>query len=446
MNHPSRGSQVIPRPRGRLPLFCTWVMTAVILSMAYLLMGHMQFCRQAALAALGLGLGAMLQGLCLLPEECLHHFVTRYNGHLPYMLRDCFRSTPSLVLVVVVLVLWAGFLPLKIEEYYTVAVNCGFSLLLKACGVLGPAPVEIQQICEQQKMNVAHGLAWSFYTGYLKLVLPSLQDAKIFRMAIRSYEAGHRPPERHTKPIKNEKPNSLLPMPKERWLENSIKQYRDQHNSNILRHRDSWRLHILVPLSAFIPDKIEEADRNVHFLHNLPEIVINRAGVRNRVYKHSMYEVLDHLRQPHHCVVEYATPLQTLYQMSQDSSAGLSAEDRRQQVLLFCRTLQSILEESLECRNRYRLIILDDDQEAEQDSHFLSKEILKQLQQEEKEEYSLAPPEEAALNANIGPQVAFMSRAPTLMISNDMSENDLPSPLKEPVETTDLSYVLPWGR
>ncbi|KAI1898492.1 hypothetical protein AGOR_G00072910 [Albula goreensis] len=402
MNHLSRGSQLIPRPRGRLPLFCTWAMTAVILSMAYLLMGHMQFCRQAVLAALGLGLGAMLQGLCLLPEECLHHFVTRYNGRLPYMLRDCFRSTSTLVLVVVVLVLWAGFLPLKMEEYYTVAVNCGFSLLLKACGVLGPAPVEIQQICEQQKMNVAHGLAWSFYTGYLKLVLPR--------------------------------------------LENSINQYRDQNNSNILRYRDSWRLHILVPLSAFIPDKIEEADRNVHFLHNLPDIVINRAGVRNRVYKHSMYEVLDHLRQPHHCVVEYATPLQTLYQMSQDSSAGLSAEDRRQQVLLFCRTLKSILEESLECRNRYRLIILDDDQEAEQDSHFLSKEILKQLQQEEKEEYSLAPPEEAALNANIGPQVAFMSRAPTLMISNDMSNNDLPSPLKEPVETTDLSPVLAWGR
>lgn len=35
-----------------------------------------------------------------------------------------------------------------------------------------PAPVEISEICEMKKMNVAHGLAWSFYTGYLKFVLP----------------------------------------------------------------------------------------------------------------------------------------------------------------------------------------------------------------------------------------------------------------------------------
>jgi len=32
--------------------------------------------------------------------------------------------------------------------------------------------VEISEICEVKKMNVAHGLAWSFYIGYLKLILP----------------------------------------------------------------------------------------------------------------------------------------------------------------------------------------------------------------------------------------------------------------------------------
>ena len=58
-------------------------------------------------------------------------------------------------------------------------------------------------------------------------------------------------------------------------------------------------------------------------------------------------------------MVEYATPLLTLYSMSQESSAGFGEPERRQQVLLFFRTLQDILEHSLECRNRYTLILLN---------------------------------------------------------------------------------------
>lgn len=63
-------------------------------------------------------------------------------------------------------------------------------------------------------------------------------------------------------------------------------------------------------------------------------------------------------QQAHECVVEYATPLLTLYRMSQERSAGFGEPERRQQVLLFYRTLQDILEHSLECRNRYKLILL----------------------------------------------------------------------------------------
>lgn len=83
-------------------------------------------------------------------------------------------------------------------------------------------------------------------------------------------------------------------------LEDSIEQYRVRHSSS-LRHRDSWRLHILIPLSAFVPDKLEEADQRIHFHDNLPEIVIDRAGVRKRVYKHSVYAVLDHQGQVSDC-------------------------------------------------------------------------------------------------------------------------------------------------
>lgn len=57
--------------------------------------------------------------------------------------------------------------------------------------------------------------------------------------------------------------------------------------------------------------------------------------------------------------MEYATPLQTLYLMSQDRDAGFGEKERKEQVLLFYRTLSQILENDLECRNRFRLVLIN---------------------------------------------------------------------------------------
>lgn len=35
-----------------------------------------------------------------------------------------------------------------------------------------PSAVEVSEMSESSKQNVAHGLAWSYYIGYLKIVLP----------------------------------------------------------------------------------------------------------------------------------------------------------------------------------------------------------------------------------------------------------------------------------
>ena len=36
--------------------------------------------------------------------------------------------------------------------------------------------MEVSQINERENKNVADGLAWSYYFGYLKLVLPKLDE------------------------------------------------------------------------------------------------------------------------------------------------------------------------------------------------------------------------------------------------------------------------------
>ncbi|KAI2539164.1 stimulator of interferon response cGAMP interactor 1 [Homo sapiens] len=40
-------------------------------------------------------------------------------------------------------------------------------------GLKGLAPAEISAVCEKGNFNVAHGLAWSYYIGYLRLILPA---------------------------------------------------------------------------------------------------------------------------------------------------------------------------------------------------------------------------------------------------------------------------------
>lgn len=77
-------------------------------------------------------------------------------------------------------------------------------------------------------------------------------------------------------------------------LEDSIKSFRDTHRDTAhLWSRGSKKLLILIPLNANISDKLEHEDGHIHFVDNLAGNEIDRAGVRSRVYKHSVYGVQD---------------------------------------------------------------------------------------------------------------------------------------------------------
>ncbi|CAN9514722.1 unnamed protein product [Ophioblennius macclurei] len=394
---------VIPQPRGSLPKACSVALFGVAMGSLVLLSSE-NVLGWVAMAMLTLTLGRLLYGVCLLVEEMLFHSNTRYRGKtlLRRMLPACGLWGRTLLAAAL-----AGLLqyltgqPLSNEGRYwkLLCLTSVAYALLKSLGVLGPSEVEVSDICEGKKMNVAHGLAWSFYLGYLQLVLPRLED--------------------------------------------SITKFRGTHHfSNSYWGRGSYKLLILVPLSTNIPNKLESEDDHVKFYENLPDMEIDRAGVRRRVYKHSVYKVQDTKGKPHYFVAEYATPLLTLYNMSHESSAGFGEPERRHQVLLFYRTLQEILDRSLECRNCYKLILLDD--EHEDDAHYLSKTILRHLQQQEKEEFCLTPPPHQEMQNPLqngawkSPLVNAercwsepLSREPTLMFSLDQ-----PQPLKEAEENS----------
>lgn len=220
-------------------------------------------------------------------------------------------------------------------------------------------------VCEEKNFNVAHGLAWSYYIGYLKLILPGLQAR--------------------------------------------IRMFNQLHN-NMLSGARSRRLYILFPLDCGVPDDLSVADPNIRFRDMLPQQNTDRAGVKNRAYSNSVYELLENGQPAGACILEYATPLQTLFAMSQDGKAGFSREDRLEQAKLFCRTLEEILADVPESRNHCRLIVYQESEEG--NSFSLSQEVLRHIRQEEKEEVTMSGP-----LTSVAPRPSLLSQEPRLLIS-----------------------------
>ncbi|XP_066833202.1 stimulator of interferon genes protein isoform X3 [Anser cygnoides] len=217
-------------------------------------------------------------------------------------------------------------------------------------------------------------------------------------------------------------PDLPVPSPRPRPRAPGIKESMEEiskANPNVQACRETWKLHILIPLSCNVWDDLEKADSNIQYLTDLTETTLTRGGIKKRVYKHSFYAIRDGDNQARHCAVEYATPLQTLYAMSQDECAAFSRDDRLEQAKLFYRTLEEILRGSKECTGTYRLIAYEEPREAE--PHFLSREILWHLRQQQQEEFTVhegTPPRTLA--------TALGSTDLSLQIS----ASDLPQPLR----------------
>ncbi|XP_078509459.1 stimulator of interferon genes protein [Lissotriton helveticus] len=370
MIHPSESlhvqtNNIIPKERGNRARIVAFIFIASII-LSIIVWGSSynlaKMSRLAALHVLITGLNGLVKGLCDFFEE-INHLKTRYYGKWIEAAKACVNFKDLVVFFFVPLCVLRFLLDFNDESFQTTLIRD--ILLASICNLLHIATgfhthtqVDISEICEKNKLNVAHGLAWSYYIGYLKIILPE------FKASLRLFM----------------KENENLLEPKE--------------NENLLILKETSKLHILIPVSCEMYDSLSNVDSNIEFFKSLPPIYKDRAGVKQRVYKNSMYQIFDEEKRPHYCIVEYATPLASLREMSNLSSAAFSSEDRVQQAKLFYRTLENILETCLEPehRNLCRLVVYDDCQgniTEENNSHFLSNLILKHLKQQQDEEYSL---------------------------------------------------------
>ncbi|XP_019517728.1 PREDICTED: stimulator of interferon genes protein [Hipposideros armiger] len=369
--HPS-----VPRPRGRWTKKAAFVLLSICLAVLWVLgepADHIL--KWLVLHQASVQLGLLFKRVCSLAEE-LFHVHSRYQGSYWRAARACLGCPITYGALLLLSCYFYIYLPNIAGLPFTwvfalLGVSQALNILL---GFQELAPAEVSTVCEHGNFNVAHGLAWSYYIGYLRLILPGL-------------------PAR-------------------------IRAFNQFHNNTMRSHR----LYILFPLDCGVPDDLSVADPNIRFLYELPQQSADRAGIKGRVYKNSIYEILENGKPVATCVLEYATPLQTLFAMSQDSRAGFSREDRLEQAKLFCRTLEDILADAPESQNNCHLIVYLEP--AEESGFSLSQEILRRLKQEEKEEVALG-----TMGTSVVPGSSTLHEEPQLLISG----MDQPLPLRTDV-------------
>ena len=249
----------------------------------------------SALLILSLAVGEVVRRACLGIEE-IRHKQTRYEGSWKKVFNSTFAFNDGLAILVVGV---ASFLTVSSVLYRDCDTFCRaeyaifFSLncflapqLLFLVGLRELSNVEVSQINERENKNVADGLAWSYYFGYLKLVLPHLEG-----------QIG-----------------------------------KSDYKYKITKKK----LFILLPKNCYTYDKIVDADSRITVAGNLDSYDINRGGISKRSYKHTVHRIEmprpDGEVDEYHVVLEYATPLMSLYDMSEHSECGLSREGRDEQV------------------------------------------------------------------------------------------------------------------
>ena len=239
-------------------------------------------------------IGKVMQKICQLWEERRHRH-TRYNGSWKKVLRStfAFRSGDAVFSFVTVFLLVLSYV-LQLEcttfshvdyQFWILCLNsCWVALLFFAVGCQQPSIVEVSRINERENKNVADGLAWGYYLAYLRAVLPKLGE-----------QIGKS----------------------------------DEYRYKISRKK----LFILIPKNCYTFQRMEDADSRIKAAGTLKPYETYRAGTK-RVYKLAVHSIqFANEEEPYYLVMEYATTLMTLNEMSRNAEARLSREQRDEQVL-----------------------------------------------------------------------------------------------------------------
>ena len=276
-----------------------------------------------SLNLLGIIFGEFVNRLCVMFEEYFH-LLTRYNNSKVKMLyacfndisfRDVFFATLVAFIIIGSTLLSQGTQYFKYEHVEIILSGVGSStVVLYLLSMDTLSRVQISSLMENNNRLVANGLAWSYYFGYLKLILPEFHER-----------------------INTSKWKGLLSSP---------------------------TLFILMPRDCYAYGDIsdESKDKNIKLVQDgVIQCEVKRAGIAKRAFRNNIYQIVtkqDDSEVLLHVLAEYASPLCSIYDMSHSSEAKLSPEDRDEQAKLFVRTLKAILSDPCvpEIRGKCKLV------------------------------------------------------------------------------------------
>ncbi|XP_067948818.1 stimulator of interferon genes protein-like [Watersipora subatra] len=198
-------------------------------------------------------------------------------------------------------------------------------------------PLEATLSCGE----VAEGLVWSYYYGYIKLLLPGMVEKC------------------------------------EKWGK--------EHDKRVIP-----KLFILIPNTGKCHTSITDCDPNITLEGSTEPVEISRAGVHKRIYKNTVHKIVSSAGEEYYAPCEYATPVLSIYDMCEESIAGLSEEDKLHQIQRFRYLLDRILSHGIvhDVREGYafKIVFFKADQEGKGEVANQIVDYIKHYQKEKEEE------------------------------------------------------------
>ena len=194
------------------------------------------------------------------------------------------------------------------------------SLIMFVIGAKKLSQAELSHLMETENTNVADGFAWSYYYGYLKLVLPHLHE-QLAKAVAPSYVVD---------------------------------------GNDMCDAVDVKKLFIIISKKYNCYKGLIDVDKDhIQKEGNLPAFHHTRAGVELRPYQHCLYRVTAKDKPAIFVILEFATLLLVMNKMCSDKFADFTEEDRDTQVMVFSNKLKFILEHADE-EERYKLVLILD--------------------------------------------------------------------------------------
>ncbi|XP_071962929.1 stimulator of interferon genes protein 3-like [Antedon mediterranea] len=253
-----------------------------------------------------------------------NHTKSRYDGNSWLLFKNCFQVflTRNFVLgvvfsiVIVILVISSGtdsFYKFFVTSCLNSITAIGVSIItnyifdFKTLSV-----VELSELDESSNTNVAKGLAWSYFTGYLKIILNDLKQT----------------------------------------VENDVRWKQKLENKTL-----KCVFYAIVPLNCKVPADLIEYKEGITRVGELQPVSKNRAGMK-REYTIPVYKIEKKNNEPPFFVIcGYVTIIDTLFEMT--NFIKFEEKKREEQCLLFIRTLQELIDDN--CEEKCEIVTLSGD-------------------------------------------------------------------------------------